>query len=292
MIDVVGVRFKNSSKTYYFDPVGLEFSIGEYVIVETARGIEYAEINKEKTVISNEDLKTPLKPILRKATVEDSKSFEKNQRDAVEALDVCIEKAKSRKLNMNLIECEYTFDRAKLIFYFTADGRIDFRELVRDLAAIFRTRIELRQVGVRDKARHLGGYGVCGREYCCKGWMSRFQPVTVKMAKDQGLSLNPSKISGACGRLFCCLKFEHENYEGLLKVMPSVGSIVSTPDGNGKVVSTQTLLKQVKILFDDEAGNVFKEYPLEDIKVLKVYYQKDENVEMDASYEELSGLED
>ena len=207
-------------------------------------------------------------------------------------MEICKEKIAQHGLDMNFIDNEYTFDKTKLIFYFTADGRIDFRELVRDLASVFRTRIELRQIGVRDEAKKLGGFGPCGREYCCKRWMGDFEPVTIKMAKDQGLSLNPGKISGTCGRLFCCLKYENENYEGIIKKMPTENSIVMTPEGKGKVIQRATLLEKVKVLLETEDGNVqFKDFHLSDIKVLKLaraVHDSDEQV----SEEELKKLED
>jgi len=219
---VVGVKFKQVGKIYHFECCNNEkYEVGSKVIVETARGIEYATVAVEQKLMSEEKLIHPLKPILRLANYDDIKTYEKNLRDASEAMEICRQKVAQHGLDMNLIDNEYTFDKTKLIFYFTADGRVDFRELVRDLASVFRTRIELRQIGVRDEAKKLGGFGPCGREYCCKRWMGDFEPVTIKMAKDQGLSLNPGKISGTCGRLFCCLKYENENYEGIIKKMPT-----------------------------------------------------------------------
>ena len=212
MINIVGVRFKNAGKIYYFDPVDFEIEENMDVVVETARGLEYGTIVVGKKEIDEESLVSPLKPIIRIATEEDTKIYKENKEKAKETFDLCLEKIKEHNLTMYLIDCEYTFDRNKLIFYFTAEGRIDFRELVKDLAAIFKTRIELRQIGVRDEAKSIGGLGPCGRSLCCSSWLGDFQPVSIKMAKDQSLSLNPTKISGICGRLFCCLKYEHDVY--------------------------------------------------------------------------------
>ena len=287
MKKVVGVKFKQVGKIYHFECCNNEkYEVGSKVIVETARGIEYATVAVEQKLIH------PLKPVLRLANYDDIKTYEKNLKDAGEAMEICRQKVAQHGLDMNLIDNEYTFDKTKLIFYFTADGRVDFRELVRDLASVFRTRIELRQIGVRDEAKKLGGFGPCGREYCCKRWMGDFEPVTIKMAKDQGLSLNPGKISGTCGRLFCCLKYENENYEGIIKKMPTENSIVMTPEGKGKVIQRATLLEKVKVLLETEDGNVqFKDFHLSDIKVLKLaraVHDSDEQI----SEEELKKLED
>lgn len=289
---VIGVKFKQLGKIYHFECLENEtYKLDDKVIVETSRGIEYATVVLEEKNVEEEHLVMPLKPVLRIADDKDCKIYEQNILDAQEALEICREKIKLHNLDMNLIDNEYTFDKTKLIFYFTADGRIDFRELVRDLASVFRTRIELRQIGVRDEAKKLGGFGPCGKEYCCKKWLSDFEPVTIKMAKDQGLSLNPSKISGTCGRLFCCLKYEEENYEGIIKKMPTVNSIVMTPDGKGKVMQTMTLLEKIKVMLETEDGNVqFKEFCLDDIKILKLARLVDEFVEQ-ISEEELKKLE-
>lgn len=292
MIKVVGVRFKNTNKIYYFDPAEIEIENDDYVIVETVRGQEYAKVVIASKHVVKEELTAPLKPIIRKANKEDKERHLVNIGDAKNAFELCIDKIAKHNLPMNLMGCEYTFDRTKLLFYFTAENRVDFRELVRDLAAVFRTRIELRQVGVRDEAKSIGGYGICGREYCCKKWLDNFQCVSIKMVKDQGLSLNPSKISGACGRLFCCLKFEQQNYEGLLKIIPTVGSIVETPDGVGKVTHAQALLEEVRVLFDKDGSLDFRIYSASDVKVLKRGNEVDENKEKDASQDELKGLED
>ena len=226
MINIVGVRFKNAGKIYYFDPVDFEIEEDMDVVVETARGLEYGTIVVGKKEIDEESLVSPLKPIIRIATEEDTKIYKENKEKAKETFELCLEKIKEHNLTMYLIDCEYTFDRNKLIFYFTAEGRIDFRELVKDLAAIFKTRIELRQIGVRDEAKSIGGLGPCGRSLCCSSWLGDFQPVSIKMAKDQSLSLNPTKISGICGRLFCCLKYEHDVYVEAIEKVPPVGAIV------------------------------------------------------------------
>lgn len=292
LIEVIGVRFKTTNKIYYFDPIDIELKIDDKVIVDTVRGREYANVVLVNKRIDEEELVKELKPVIRKATDEDKLQYEKNISDAKEAFDICSQKIEEHGLPMRLLESEYTFDRTKLLFYFSAENRVDFRQLVRDLASIFRTRIELRQIGVRDEARYLGGYGICGRPYCCKDWLDNFHSVSIKMVKDQVLSLNPSKISGACGRLFCCLKFEQENYEGLLNVMPPVGSIVKTPDGIGKVTQTQMILREIKVLFEDNNNLDFKIFKAEDVTVIRRGYTVDENKEKDATHDELKTLED
>ena len=293
MKKVVGVRFKKVGKIYHFECIDeLNLEVGQKVIVETSRGIEYATVVLKEKFIQESEIVSPLKPVLRLANKEDHLRHEQNLKEAKEAFEICRVKVVEHNLDMYLIENEYTFDKSKLIFYFTAEGRIDFRDLVRDLAAIFKTRIELRQIGVRDEAKKLGGYGPCGHEYCCKKWLGDFQPVTIKMAKDQGLSLNPSKISGSCGRLFCCLKYENDNYEGIIKRMPNEGSIVETPDGVGKVIQKMTLLEKVKVMLETSDNNVsFKEFDLKDIKVIKMAKSKNEFDEQ-VSEEELKKLED
>ena len=236
MINIVGVRFKNAGKIYYFDPVEFEVEKDRDVVVETARGLEYGTIVVGPKEIDEEELLSPLKPIIRLATEEDTKIYNENKEKAKETFELCQQKIKEHNLTMYLIDCEYTFDRNKLIFYFTAEGRIDFRDLVKDLAAIFKTRIELRQIGVRDEAKSIGGLGPCGRSLCCSSWLGDFQPVSIKMAKDQSLSLNPTKISGICGRLFCCLKYEHDVYAEAIDSMPVVGSLVKVNESKGKVI--------------------------------------------------------
>lgn len=250
MIDVSGVRFKKTGKIYYFDPRDIDTKIGDNVIVETSRGIEYGKVVIKKE-LKEEEILTELKPVLRIASPEDDLRQLDNRNDAREALIICENKCKEHKLNMKLIGCEYTFDRGKLLFYFTADGRIDFRELVRDLASIFRTRIELRQIGVRDEAKKIGGLGPCGRPCCCRAFLSEFSPVSIKMAKDQELSLNPTKISGLCGRLMCCLKYEQDGYECIFKKMPRLGEFVMTDRGEGTVIDKYTIQELVKIQFQN-----------------------------------------
>ena len=269
MIKVVGVRFKKAGKIYYFDPVDIEISQDEKVIVETARGMEYGIAVVPGKEVEESDIIAPLKPIIRLANEEDIQRNLENKTLAEEAFKICEEKIIVHQLDMNLIDTEYTFDRNKLIFYFTAEDRIDFRELVKDLAAIFRTRIELRQIGVRDEAKSLGGLGCCGRPLCCSTWLGEFQPVSIKMAKDQSLSLNPTKISGICGRLFCCLKYEHETYEGILEYMPEVGSIIKTPDGVGKVLDSQVLAEEVKVLMDNKDTVDIRKFKAHEVQILK-----------------------
>lgn len=247
MIRVVGVRFKKAGKIYYFDPGDIDVPFNDFVIVETSRGVEFGHVALGPKEISEEDIVAPLKEVLRVATDEDFDINRENKRKAKEAMEICKEKIEEHELLMNLIDVEYTFDRNKVIFYFTADGRVDFRELVKDLASIFKTRIELRQIGVRDEAKMLGGIGPCGKETCCKQFLGEFQPVSIKMAKEQNLSLNPTKISGLCGRLMCCLKYEQETYEELIEKIPNVGAIVKTPKGKGTIVDTYTLLEKVKV---------------------------------------------
>lgn len=265
MIKIVGVRFKSAGKIYYFDPVNLEVEKNQDVVVETARGLEYGTVVVGPKEIDENELVSPLKPIIRIATPEDTKTYLENKEKAKETFELCQKKIKEHDLTMFLIDCEYTFDRNKLIFYFTAEGRIDFRELVKDLAAIFKTRIELRQIGVRDEAKSIGGLGPCGRSLCCSSWLGDFQPVSIKMAKDQSLSLNPTKISGICGRLFCCLKYEHDVYAEAIDVMPVVGSVVKVEEGKGKVIEINPLLEQVRVEFNDKT---IKIYHREEVKIL------------------------
>ena len=266
MKNIVGVRFRNAGKIYYFDPLDFEISKDDKIIVETARGIEFGNVVVDKKEIDETTLNSPLKAILRVATKEDIKINEENEKEAKETFKLCQEKIKEHNLNMFLIDCEYTFDRNKLIFYFTEEGRMDFRELVKDLASIFKTRIELRQIGVRDEAKSIGGLGPCGRKLCCSSWLGDFQPVSIKMAKDQSLSLNPTKISGICGRLFCCLKYEHDVYAEAIDAMPLVGSLVKTDDGKGRVIEINPLLEQLKVELEN---NSIKIYQKDSVKVLK-----------------------
>ena len=247
MVEVVGVRFKSAGKMYYFSPGNLEISEGYGVIVETARGMEYATVELGRTMVSDDNVVKPLKSIVRIADEKDVKRHEENESKKAEAMKLCQEKILKHNLEMKLIDVEYTFDNNKIVFYFTADGRIDFRELVKDLAGVFRMRIELRQVGVRDEAKMLGGVGCCGRPLCCASWLADFQPVSIKMAKNQNLSLNPTKISGICGRLMCCLKYENDTYCQLRKGMPDVNDVVDTPEGRAKVIETDIIRGIVKV---------------------------------------------
>jgi len=267
-VEIIGIRFKNVGKIYYFDPAGQIFEPETAVIVETVRGIEYGVV-----AIGNrnvEDLEIPVKRIIRRATEDDIKQEKANKQRESEAIGVCLEKIKLHNLDMHLVDVELTFDLNKIIFYFTADGRVDFRELVKSLAAVFRMRIELRQIGVRDEAKILNGMGICGRTLCCATFLSEFQPVSIKMAKDQGLSLNPTKISGVCGRLMCCLKYEEETYEFLNKNLPFVGDWVRTPFGDGEVLSVNVLkqLAKVAIQKNKQDGPIVDSYPIDKIKVL------------------------
>lgn len=283
MIEVIGIRFKKAGKIYYFNPNGVTTEFGDKVIVETVRGIEIGIVEVPSKELKEESFAMKLKPVVRKATQEDLDRYEENKKKEKEAEDIFIKKSAKHNLEMNLVDTEYTFDRSKLIFYFTADGRIDFRELVKELAAIFRTRIELRQIGVRDEAKTMGGIGCCGRPLCCSAWLGDFQSVSIKMAKDQNLSLNPTKISGICGRLFCCLNYEHQVYEGILREMPNVGSIVQTPDGKGKVLETKTILEEVKVQVENKKADTIevKKYPLSEIKILKNYKRKEKKNDYD-----------
>ncbi|MBR6580718.1 MAG: stage 0 sporulation family protein [Ruminococcus sp.] len=251
MKEIVGIRFKKVGKIYYFSPNDIKFETGEFAIVETVRGIECGEVVLENRELADNAITSPLKPIIRKADKNDLKTVEKNKIREQEAFKICVEKINARGLKMNLVDVECTFDNNKLLFYFTAENRIDFRELVKDLAAVFRTRIELRQIGVRDEAKVLGGLGICGREFCCKAHMGDFNPVSIKMAKEQGLSLNPTKISGTCGRLMCCLKNEQPAYEALLKITPKVGAVVVTPEGDkGKVIDANLITGKLRVKTD------------------------------------------
>ncbi|ANE46010.1 stage 0 sporulation protein [Paenibacillus swuensis] len=266
MYSVVGVRFKKAGKIYYFDPMELPVDTEQSVIVETARGVEYGKVVINKKTVGESDVVLPLKKVIRVASESDAKIVEENKKAAKDAFATCFDKIKEHQLKMKLVDVEYTFDRNKIIFYFTAEGRIDFRELVKDLASIFRTRIELRQIGVRDEAKMLGGIGPCGRVLCCSSWLGDFDPVSIKMAKDQSLSLNPTKISGLCGRLMCCLKFEHDNYESAKEEMPSVGSLIASSMGNGKVVALNAGQRKVHVQMFD-LGKVL-EMALDDVVIL------------------------
>lgn len=260
MINVIGVRFKPNGKMYYFDPCDKMVTTGQDVIVETSRGIEYGEAAEGNHGVADESVVQPLKKLVRIATDADKETLRKNKKRADEAFLICKEKIEAHELEMSLVSVECTFDMTKMLFYFTADGRVDFRDLVKDLAGIFRTRIELRQIGVRDEAKMIGGLGACGRELCCSSYMEDFHPVSINMAKDQNLSLNPAKISGTCGRLMCCLKYEHEAYVDLQKTTPKVGSTVQTPDGIGRVVSTQMLRGTCKVQLENEQDHTLTQF--------------------------------
>lgn len=295
MVKVVGVRFRTAGKIYYFDPCDNEFSVGDMVIVETARGVECGKVVLANREVPDEEVVSPLKSVIRKATEDDLKHVQENKEKEKEAFAICLEKIKKHGLDMKLIDCEYTFYNNKILFYFTADGRVDFRELVKDLASVFRTRIELRQIGVRDEAKMMGSIGACGRTLCCSTHLAEFHPVSIKMAKEQSLSLNPAKISGTCGRLMCCLKFEHETYEHLLKKAPKEGATVQTPDGLGEVVQVNLLKEFVKIKLDDEQGSDIKEYTFDDVKVVKETDKADDGVDGgldEIELEELKELEE
>ncbi len=289
MIKVVGVRFRNTGKIYYFDPLDYEIDMANHVIVETARGVEYGTVLIPTKEVPDEKVIQPLKPVIRVATEEDDRQYEKNKEKEKDAFRICLEKIAKHHLEMKLVEAEYTFDNNKLLFYFTADGRIDFRELVKDLAAVFRTRIELRQIGVRDETKILGGIGICGRELCCKSYLTEFAPVSIKMAKEQNLSLNPTKISGTCGRLMCCLKNEQETYEYLNSRLPGLGDFVNTNDGlKGEVQSVNVLRQLVKVLVDNDDTKELREYRVEDLKFKP--RKRKESIKL--SEEELKELED
>lgn len=267
MVKIVGVRFRNAGKVYYFDPKDYKIKPGDHVIVETARGIEYATVSGKVQEVADHKVVQPLKPVIRVANGEDDARAKRNREKEREAMAICKEKIRKHNLDMKLIDAEYTFDNNKVLFYFTADGRIDFRELVKDLAAVFRTRIELRQIGVRDETKILGGVGICGRPLCCSTFLSEFAPVSIKMAKEQNLSLNPTKISGVCGRLMCCLKNEEETYEYLHSKLPGIGDTVTTVTGlQGEVASVNVLRQKVKVLVDVDDEKELQEYDVKDLK--------------------------
>ncbi len=269
-VEIVGVSFREAGKIYYFAPGGEHFCAGEHVIVDTARGTEMGTVKIENKTVSQSEVVSPLKQITRRATKEDLLRDAKNHEMEMEAALICKRKIAAHGLGMRLVGTEYTFDNSKLIFYFTCESRVDFRELVKDLAATFRTRIELRQIGIRDAAKLMGGIGVCGRKYCCAGFLTDFVQVSIKMAKEQNFSLNSQKGSGACGRLMCCLRYEHETYESLLKVTPPQGTVVSTPDGEGVVVEIKPLASEVRVRLNDNEKDAPKLYSVKDVKILKL----------------------
>jgi len=271
MIEIIGVRFKPAGKIYYFDPAGVAFTRGQGVIVETIRGVEYGICEVGNKMVEPDPAYTPLRKIIRAATADDLITLEANKAREKDSFNICLERIAKHGLGMKLVDVELTFDASKIIFYFTADGRVDFRELVKDLASVFRMRIELRQIGVRDESKLLNGIGVCGRTLCCATFLSEFHPVSIKMAKDQNLSLSPTKISGVCGRLMCCLKYEESHYAELNKIMPGVGDIVRTPDGQGEVMSTSILRQTLRtaVRKKPEDAPVINAYRAQDIKIIK-----------------------
>ncbi|MGI6070226.1 MAG: PSP1 domain-containing protein [Blautia sp.] len=290
MTRVIGVRFRNVGKIYYFSPKNLEIHAGDHVIVETARGVEYGSVVLAPRDVEDEKVVQPLKEVLRIATAEDDAKERKNRKKEKEAYQICQKKIQEHGLEMKLIDAEYTFDNNKVLFYFTADGRIDFRQLVKDLAAVFKTRIELRQIGVRDETKILGGIGICGRELCCHTYLSEFAPVSIKMAKEQNLSLNQTKISGCCGRLMCCLKNEQETYEELNKKLPNNGDFVTTPDGlQGTVHSVNVLRQLVKVIVEVDDEKEIREFHAEELK----FHPRKKKVKLtEQELKELKALED
>ena len=290
---VAGIRFKKPGKIYYFDPGYLPLKRGEYVIVDTAMGEEYGEVVIEKKEVEDSELSEPLKKVIRIANEKDEKmrlSFKAKEKDA---FNICLEKIEKHGLAMKLVDVEYKYDGSKVIFYFTAEGRIDFRELVKDLAAVFKTRIELRQIGVRDEGKRCGGNGICGRELCCCSFLGNFETVSIKMAKEQNISLNPSKISGNCGRLMCCLKYEQEVYEEKLKGLPRIGAIVKTKDGTGEVCSVETLKELVRVKYKDGEDFFFRKYDAKEIVVIKDAIIEEDSIDAENAedLEELKKLE-
>lgn len=292
MVKVIGVRFRTAGKIYFFDPLKFDVKRGDHVIVETARGIEYGTVVGDPKKVEDDKVIQPLKPVLRVATARDTEQENANKQKEREAFKICLEKIKKHKLDMKLIDAEYTFDNNKVLFYFTADGRIDFRELVKDLASVFKTRIELRQIGVRDETKIMGGIGICGRTLCCHAHLSEFVPVSIKMAKEQNLSLNPTKISGMCGRLMCCLKHEEETYEYLNRKLPNVGDYVTTDDGlKGEVHSVNVLRQLVKVLIENNDEKEIREYKVEQLRFKKRHRKEKQDDVTDAELRELEKLE-
>lgn len=288
-VEVVGVRFRQTGKIYYFDPDGMKIDQGENVIVETARGLEYGQIVAQNKMVSNTEIVPPLRKVIRKATKDDDLRHEDNNRKEKEAFDICLQKIDKHGLDMKLIEVEYTFDNNKLLFYFSAEGRVDFRELVKDLASVFKTRIELRQIGIRDEAKMMGGLGVCGRPFCCKTFLNDFAQVSIKMAKEQNLSLNSAKISGTCGRLMCCLRYESDVYEEELRKTPKIDSIVETPDGDGVVSEVSPLSGIVKVRLESAPDQPPKPYSRDVVKVKGYLRRREKEDKID---EDLKKLEE
>ena len=294
MKNIIGVRFKKLGKIYFFNPKGLKVKKGDKVIVETTQGEEYGEVMIPNRFVNDEKIVAPLKKVIRLANNKDNKHYEECRKKEKEAFKICQKKIKEHNLKMTLTDVEYKFDDSKILFYFTADGRIDFRELVKDLAAIYKTRIELRQIGVRDEVKRIGGNGVCGRELCCCSFLNNFDIVSIKMAKEQNMSLNPSKISGNCGRLMCCLKYESNVYEDKLERLPNVGAIVKTEDGEGEVDNIETLKEIVRVKIKDGDSYIYKKYPVSEIKVIKDIAKEkmdEEELEHKKELEELEKME-
>ena len=288
MTEIIGVRFKSGGKQYYFDPRGLAVRPGQGVIIETSRGLEYGECAQGNTMVEDEAVVQPLRPLVRLATERDLDIVARNREKEKKAFAICQEKIAAHGLDMKLVEVEYNFEGSKILFFFTSDGRVDFRALVKDLASVFHTRIELRQIGVRDEAKMLGGMGICGRPFCCGSVLGGFTPVSIKMAKEQGLSSNPVKISGACGLLMCCLKYEQEAYQDLLRTTPKVGALVSTPDGKGVVIEQNLLTRKLTVRLDKDPEGAPKVFKVSDIKVLR-----DGKIKVDRKeLEELKKLEE
>ncbi|MFB0918230.1 MAG: stage 0 sporulation family protein [Clostridiaceae bacterium] len=284
MVNIVGIRFKKAGKIYYFDPKDLDIKLEDAVIVETARGIEFGLVSIGQREIDDSKVIAPLKPVIRKATEKDMEIHLKNLDKETEAFKICQDKIKAHNLEMKLVDVEFTFDNNKVIFYFTADGRVDFRELVKDLATVFRTRIELRQIGVRDEAKMKGGIGPCGKSLCCSTYLADFTSVSIKMAKEQNLSLNPTKISGICGRLMCCLKYEQDTYEEIRKRLPKIGSTVKTPMGTGEVIYNNTIRETVKVRIPMEGEDIFDHFPISECVLIKGGYEDntdDSNIKLE-----------
>lgn len=292
MKNIVGVRFKKPGKIYFFDPGTLRITNKDFVIVETSQGEEYGQVAISNRKVADETVTKPLKKVIRIATYKDKKHYEENKKKEKEAFEICKEKIKQHKLEMTLTDVEFKFDNSKILFYFTADGRIDFRELVKDLASIFKTRIELRQIGVRDEVKRIGGNGICGRELCCCSFLGNFETVSIKMAKEQNMSLNPSKISGNCGRLMCCLKYEQDVYEEKIKKLPKIGAIVKTEDGEGIVEGVETLKERLRVKLKDDNGEYYyKKYDAKDVKIIKNIEEEVIDEEEKANLKELQELE-
>ena len=287
MAYIIGVRFRDAGQIYYFDPDGTEFEQGQFVIVETSKGIECGEVVLKNRDVEIDESMLPIHKIIRIASEKDLKTLAENKEKEKRAFDICCQKIKLHKLDMKLINVEYTFDCNKILFYFTADGRVDFRELVKDLAYMFRTRIELRQIGVRDEAKSIGGLGICGRPFCCHSFLGEFQPVSIKMAKEQGMLLNPTKISGTCGRLMCCLKYEQDVYNDLLKITPKIGAIVNTPDGKGNVIDVNLITGTLTVSLHKAMNAAAHTYKVNDVTLIK-----DAQIKVDKDeFEKLKKLE-